>query len=269
VTAQLRTEVIIVAHDPGELLQGAVASAAEQAGEDAVWVIDAESTDGSIERMRSAYPGVSVLAIENRGFSAGNNRGLEATTSPYVLLLNPDAVLASGALATLVAAMDSEPRAAIIGPKVADPDGTVQAGSWGRFPTLAVRTGLAVRRLARRIAGRRDVVPLPAERRQVDWVTGAAMLVRRDAIADAGPMDEAFFLYYEDIEWCHRMRDRGWSVLLEPAASVTHHLGGSAGQGPVTAAAYRRSFEHYCDLYGLWGLRLVGRLGVALRGGRA
>ncbi len=268
-TAQSRVEVIIVAHDPGELLLEAVASAAGQAGEDAVRVIDAESTDGSMERLRSAYPGVTVLPVENRGFSAGNNRGLEATTAPYVLLLNPDAVLGPDALATLVAAMDAEPRAAIVGPKVVDPDGGIQAGSWGRFPTLAVRAGIGVRRLVRRIAGRRDTPPLPAQRREVDWVTGAAMLVRRDAVTDAGPMDEAFFLYYEDIEWCHRMRDHGWIVVLEPAATVTHHLGGSAGQGPVTAAAYRRSFERYCDLYGLWGLRLAGRVGVALRGGRA
>lgn len=268
-TAQSRVEVIIVAHDPGELLLDAVASAAEQAGVSAVVVIDAESTDGSIERTRSAYPDVRVLPVENRGFSAGNNRGLEATTAPYVLLLNPDAVLVPGALDTLVAAMDAEPRAAIVGPKVVDPDGTVQAGSWGRFPTLAVRIGLGLRRLARRIAGRRDAPPLPAERRRVDWVTGAAMLVRREAVADAGPMDEAFFLYYEDIEWCHRMRDHGWIVVLEPSATVTHHCGSSAGQGPVTAAAYRSSFERYCDLYGLWGLRLAGRIGVALRGGRA
>jgi GT2 family glycosyltransferase len=268
-TAQARVEAIIVAHDPGEVLLDAVASAVVETSAAAVLVIDAGSTDGSIERMSIAHPGVRVLPVENRGFAAGNNRGLEATAAPYVLLLNPDAVLAPGALAALVSAMDAEPRTAIVGPKVVDPGGGIQAGSWGRFPTLAVRTGLALRRLARRLTGRRDVPSLPAQRREVDWVTGAAMLVRREAVADAGPMDEAFFLYYEDIEWCHRMRDHGWSVLLEPAATVTHYLGTSAGQGPATAAAYRQSFERYCDLYGLWGLRLAGRIGVALRGGRA
>lgn len=267
--AQPRAQVIIVAHDPGELLLDSVASAVEQAGEDAVWVVDAESSDGSVERVRTCWPDVHVMPVENRGFSAGNNRGLEATTAPFVLLLNPDAVLAPGALATVLSAMEAEPRAAIVAPVVTDPDGGIQAGSWGRFPSLAVRAGLAARRLARRIAGRRDAPPLPAQRREVDWVTGAAMLVRREAIADAGPMDEAFFLYYEDIEWCHRMRDHGWRVLLEPAATVTHHLGSSAAQGPVTAAAYRRSFERYCDLYGLWGLRMAGRIGVKSRGGRS
>lgn len=266
--AQARVQVIIVAHDPGELLLDSVASAADQAGEDAVWVIDAGSSDGSIVRMRAAHPGVRVLPVENQGFSAGNNRGLEATTAPFVLLLNPDAVLAPGALTTLLDVMDADPRAAIVAPVVVDPGGGIQAGSWGRFPTLAVRAGLGLRRFTRRIAGRRDAPPLPAQRREVDWVTGAAMLVRRDAVADAGPMDEAFFLYYEDIEWCHRMRDHGWRVLLEPAATVTHHLGSSAAQGPVTAAAYRRSFDRYCELYGLWGLRCAGRVGVALRGGR-
>ncbi len=79
-------------------------------------------------------------------------------------------------------------------------------------------------------------------------------------------MDERFFLYYEDIEWCHRMRDHGWQVLLEPTATAVHHLGKSGG-GPRSRQAYRESFERYCDLYGLWGLRLASRLGLALRRG--
>ncbi len=90
------------------------------------------------------------------------------------------------------------------------------------------------------------------------------MLVRREAIDAVGPMDERFFLYMEDVEWCHRMRDGGWQVLIEPAASVVHHLGGSTSSG-VAARAYRDSFNRYCELYGLWGLRAVAALGQTLR----
>jgi len=91
------------------------------------------------------------------------------------------------------------------------------------------------------------------------------MLVRRAAVDDVGPMDEEFFLYYEDTDWCHRMRDRGWRVLLEPGASVVHHLGRSAAPEARIAEAYRASFRRYCDLYGLWGLKTLARAGLSFR----
>ncbi len=257
-------DVIIVAHNSGLLLSEAVASAVSEVGEDRVIVVDAESTDGSVAAASARFPQTRVLAVPNAGFSAGNNRGIEAACAPYVLLLNPDAALEPGAVDVLVAAMEAEPDAGIVGPAVRTPGADVQAGSFGRFPSVRVRLGQACRRARLRLTGRADVPELPTRRAAVDWVTGAAMLVRRAAIEDAGPMDEAFFLYYEDIEWCHRMWDRGWRVLIEPAANAVHHLGQSGG--PVAADAYRASFERYCDLYGLWGLRLAGRLSGALRG---
>lgn len=259
-------DVIIVAHNSGALLAEAVASAVAEAGEERVWVVDAESVDGSVEAATSRFPSVHVLPVPNRGFSASNNRGIAATSDAFVLLLNPDAVLERGAIAVLRAAMDAVPHAGIVGPAVRDADGSVQAGSFGRFPSLLVRVGIAMRRVMRRFLSRPDVPRLPRQRRRVDWVTGACMLVRRTSIDAVGVMDERFFLYYEDIEWCHRMRDHGWQVLLEPTATAVHHLGKSGG-GPRSRQAYRESFERYCDLYGLWGLRLASRLGLALRRG--
>lgn len=260
-------DVIIVAHNSGRLLLESVCSAVSEVGEHRVVVVDAESTDDSIASVAGRYPGVHVLRTANDGFAAANNRGIEATGASYVFLLNPDAVVAPGTIETLVSVLEDEPRAGIVGPRVLDPDGTMQAGSYGRYPTLVVRAGLAAKRLWRRFTGRPQTPITPLARIGVDWVTGAAMLVRRAAIIDTGPMDEGFFLYYEDIEWCHRMRDHGWDVLLEPAGSVTHHVGGSGGSGSRAAAAYRDSFNRYCDLYGLWALKLVGRIGVALRSG--
>ena len=265
-------DVVIVAHNAGALLCASVASAIEQAGCDAVWVIDGESTDGSVAATAAEHPCIHVLAVPNAGFSAGNNRGLEATSAPYVLLLNPDAELQHDALAILLGVAEAHPNAAVVAPAVLNPDGSAQANSFGRFPTLASSVGLRFARLADRVAGNDNHSPhLPAYTRPVDWVTGAAMLVRRSAIRDVGPMDENFFLYYEDVEWCHRMRDRGWDVLLEPSARVIHHLGASDVPAARVEQAYRDSFYRYCDLYGLWGLKAVTRAALRARtaaGGR-
>ncbi len=275
-TAAIDVDVIIVAHDSGDLLEVAVSSAAEQGGAGRVWVMDAESADGAPDRVRLAHPGVNIIAVPNRGFSASNNRGIEATHGEYVLLLNPDAELEPGAVEVLVGTERSLRaaglRVGIVGPLIVNADGTTQANSYGRFPTLGTQLWLRVWRLAQRLAGNRTLSPAtPGSATSVDWVTGAAMLVRREAIADAGAMDEAFFLYYEDTEWCHRMYDRGWEVVVDPGARVVHHLGGVGSPSGRVAQAYRDSFYRYCELYGLWGLAGFTRVGLALRhalGGR-
>ena len=259
--------MVIVAHNAGELLQAAVASATEQAGADHTWVMDAESTDGSIAPIADRLPPGNLCPVPNAGFSASNNRGIELTSAPFVLLLNPDAVLGQGALAALLDSAARNPRAGIIGPAVLNPDGSAQANSFGRFPTLSSAISLRLWRFAQRARGNRRLSPkIPAGTTPVDWVTGACMLVRRAAIEAAGLMDERFFLYWEDVEWCHRMNHHGWQVLVEPAASVIHHLGGSVTPTGVAARAYRDSLDRYCELYGLWGLKAVVDAGQTLRG---
>jgi hypothetical protein len=300
----VRSEVIIVAHNAGSLLAEAVASAAAQAGPEHVWVMDAESTDGSVDALRASgvtgggdekkgrdtagtarRGAVHVIPVPNNGFAAANNRGLEAieaatapgpsaspaspaapADAPFVLLLNPDAVLRPGALDVLIATGEADSRAGIIGALVLDDDGVVQAGSFGRFPSLVSAIRLRLWRMGRRLRGNTRLSPkAPTSTAAVDWVTGAAMLVRRAAIAHVGRLDEGFFLYYEDIDWCRRMRARGWEVLLEPRAQVIHRLGGSNAPTETIAGAYRASFYRYCDLYGLWGLKLASRLGLGVR----
>lgn len=259
-------DVVIVAHNAGDLLGDAVRSAAEQAGASHVWVMDAESTDGSVGRLAAGYPDVHVAAVPNAGFAASNNRGIECGTSEWVLLLNPDAGLMPDALTMMLAAGLSDPRVGVVGPLVINADGTAQANSYGRFPTLARMLALRVWRTAQRARGNRVLSPrVPARAVSVDWVTGAAMLVRRAAIEDVGPMDEKFFLYYEDIDWCHRMWDHSWKVVLEPEARVVHHLGKSGAPSGRVAAAYRQSLDHYCDVYGLKGLKAAGHLNAAPR----
>lgn len=262
----LDVDVVIVAHNAGSLLIDAVQSAAQQAGSERVWVMDAESTDESVDTLRSLHSGSHIVAVPNKGFSASNNRGIELTSRPYVLLLNPDAALMPGALEALLDAARSHPAAGIIGAAIYNSDGSAQASSFGRFPTLLRVLGLRVWRLGQRLVGNTRHSPsIPSSVAAVDWVTGAAMLVRREAIDDVGQMDEGFFLYYEDVEWCHRMRDHGWEVLLEPAARVTHHLGGATAPAGRVAEAYRASLDRYCDLYGLWGLKAFAHVNAALR----
>jgi len=266
-------DVIIVAHDSGAALEDAVASAEGQVATGRVVIVDAGSVDGAVEAVAAAHPGVRVIRTDNRGFAAGNNAGLISTCGEFVLLLNPDAVLDERSLRTLVARAKSNRTAAIVAPLVTDPDGTTQAGSFGPFPTL--RTTLVARgnAILNRMSGGRVARPHVLHgTTPIDWVTGACMLVRRAAIEKVGPMDEGFFLYYEDVEWCHRMRDAGWNVLIEPTATCVHARGGSGG-GDTAAAqeAYRTSFYRYCGLYHLRMFALAARIGLTVRvaaGGR-
>jgi len=254
-------DVVVVAHNAGPLLERCIASAAGQVPPQRVLVIDAQSRDGSVEAAAAAYPGIRVQAAENRGFAASNNLGIAGTSGEYVLLLNPDAELRPGAVGRLVAAAQERPRAAVVGAKVRNPDGSLQANQAGRFPSLAQVIALRLWRAWQRLRGNSAMSPRDFDRtRERDWVTGACMLVRRAAIEDAGPMDDAFFLYYEDVEWCHRMRDHGWVVLQEPDAEIVHHLGGAGGGSAAGRRAYRESFYRYCDLYGLRGLKAAARL---------
>jgi N-acetylglucosaminyl-diphospho-decaprenol L-rhamnosyltransferase len=266
-------DVVIVAHDSGELLERAVASVEGQVAPGRVIVVDAESRDGSVEAMASAHPSVRVIAAPNGGFAASNNVGIAAGSGQSVLLLNPDAELEDRGLASLIVRMRANRSVGIVGPKILDPDGKLQDGSYGQFPTLGRTIITHLNRLVHRASGgimapRSDI----SSTMPVDWVTGACMLVRRAAIDQVGPMDEGFFLYYEDVEWCHRMRDHGWTVLIEPTASCTHRRGGSGGGDSAAATqAYRDSFYRYCKLYHLVGLAIAARLGLGVRrlaGGR-
>lgn len=264
-------DVIIVAHDAGALLQDAVRSASEQVGAECVWVMDAESTDDSVEPVATQFPQARVVRVPNAGFSASNNRGIEATHAPFVLLLNPDAMLLPGAVDAVLASADANPRAGIIGALVLNPDGSAQAEGHGHYPGVRRALGYRIWRTWQRFRGNSAYSPrIPRGTAHVQWVTGAAMLVRRTAIDDVGMLDERFFLYLEDVDWCRRMRDAGWDVLLEPKARVIHHLQQSGVGKAVLADAYVESLMLYCDKYRLRTFKWVmSRIFAAKgRGGR-
>lgn len=269
-------DVVIVAHQAGVLLLAAVRSAAEQAGAEHVIVVDAESTDGSVSAMAEEFPDVRVVPVPNRGFSAGNNAGADVLAAgepaPYLLLLNPDAELLPGALDALVDLAEARPHVAVVGAKILNADGSLQANAFGRFPSLPQAIGLRFWRAWQRLRGNARLSPRDfREPKRVDWTTGACMLVCRDAYEQVGGMDEEFFLYYEDVDLCRRVREAGWDVVVEPRAECVHHLGKSGGDSPRVQQAYRESFERYCRKYGKHALLLFGGGAASMRaalGGR-
>lgn len=194
-------------------------------------VVDHGSTDGSLETARG-FAHVEVVEQENKGVGAGWNRGLAETTQRYVLLLNADAWVLRDAIDRLGAFADEHARAALVGPKLLNPDGTLQRSARG-FPTpwrLATEF-FFLRKLAPRTralnafhAGGFD----HDEAREVEWVGGAAMLVRRATVDEVGGVDESYFMFNEESDWQYRMRAAGWEVWFCPDAEVVHVVGASA-----------------------------------------
>jgi GT2 family glycosyltransferase len=198
-------------------------------------VVDNASTDGSVDVLRR-WPDVRVIEVgSNAGFARANNLALRATTSANVLLLNSDTIVPAGAIDRLVAELDRDPSVAVVGPRLVDGNGRVEL-SFGRM--IGPLNEIRQKRLARSDA----VDGLTRQRRYPDWVSGACLLVRR-ADADAvGGLDERFFMYTEDVDFCAAIRARGRRILFTPDVEVVHLRGRSASTAPVaTNAAYRRS----------------------------
>jgi N-acetylglucosaminyl-diphospho-decaprenol L-rhamnosyltransferase len=192
-------------------------------------VVDNGSTDGTVAFVRERYPEVKLVQSENRGLGAGWNLGLRETTSAYALLLNADAWLVEGALDRLVAFAGSRPRAAVVGPRLLNPDGTLQRSVRG-YPT--------VWRLATEYFFLRKLAPGSSalnafyaggfehdEVRAVEVVMGACMLLRRRAVEQVGYCDEDYFLFSEETDWCFRFREAGWEVVFFPGAECIHVRG--------------------------------------------
>jgi len=194
-------------------------------------VVDNGSSDGTVAFVRERFPEVTVIESENLGLGAGWNTGIRATDSRYVLLLNADAWLVGDALGRLVEFADSRPRAAVVGPRLSNPDGTLQRSVRG-FPTLwrLATEYFFLRKLAPRssalnafYAGGFD----HDEVREVEFVMGACMLLRRDAVTEVGFADEDFFLFSEETDWCYRFRQAAWRVVFFPGAECVHVRGAS------------------------------------------
>jgi N-acetylglucosaminyl-diphospho-decaprenol L-rhamnosyltransferase len=212
-----------------------------------IWVVDNGSTDGTPEMVVEAFPQVHLIASpENLGFAPGNNLAIRAIlqntqhatrNTQYVWLLNPDTEVRPGATAALVAALEAHPRAGVAGAKLLYADGSLQQSAF-RFPGL-VQLAFEFLPLPPRfydtpLNGRypRRLYEGPAPF-LIDHPLGAAMMVRVEAVAQVGLLDERYRMYCEEIDWCWRMRRAGWRALCVPAAHVVHHAGRSTAQVPI------------------------------------
>jgi GT2 family glycosyltransferase len=198
-----------------------------------VVVVDVGSRDGTVALIRGSFPDVRLIEAENRGLGAGWNLGLREAETRYALILNADAWLEGDALARLVAFADAHPRAAIVGPRLLNRDGTLQRSVRG-FPTLwrLATEYFFLRKLAPRSRALNSFYGGGFghdEVREVDFVMGACMLVRRVAIDEVGLLDEDYFLFSEETDWCFRFRQAGWQVLFFPGAECVHVGGASHG----------------------------------------
>ncbi len=192
----------------------------------------------------------------NVGFGRGVNQGIAATSAPLLLIMNPDCRLSPGAIATLRDELLRHDRCAIVGPQILDPDGAVQGSARGdpdMFTGLFGRTTLLRRLFPRLRVARRNVIDVTAASRPslcpsmaVDWVSGACMLARREALHAVHGFDERYFLYWEDADLCRRLRPLGWHVRYVPAASAVHQVGHSS---KTARAASLRAFHESAYLY--------------------
>jgi GT2 family glycosyltransferase len=196
-------------------------------------VVDHGSTDGTVELVRERHPDVRLVEQENLGLAAGWNRGMREVEGRWFFILNADAWADDGALEQLVAFAETRPRAAVVGPRMRYPDGSLQRSVRG-FPTLwrLATEFFFLRKLGPRTrvfdafyATGFDHEP----EREAEFVMGAAMLVRREAVDEVGPVDEGYFLFSEEVDWQYRFWQAGWKVIFWPGAEVFHVLG--AGHG--------------------------------------
>ncbi len=200
-----------------------------------VFVVDNASRDGSAAMVREKFPSVSLIEnTENRGFAAANNQAFTQSRGRYVIMLNPDTVVRGGALETLVEFMDAHPRAGACGGKLLNADGTLQQSAFA-FPTLA-QIFLDFFPLNWRLTNSRLNGRYPrawyerGEPFQVDHPLGADLLVRRQVVEQVGWLDEQFFIYCEEIDWCMRIKRAGWQIWCVPQAEIVHHEAQSTRQ---------------------------------------
>ena len=231
--------VVIVNYNAGKLLLECVASAQQQAGQ--IIVVDNASTDDSIAALHGNFPDVVIIRNErNLGFAAACNLGAQAADGNHILFLNPDCILAPNALSILVKAANSAPDVGMVGGLLTDLDGTEQVGGrravptpWRSFVRAFGFCKLSDRypRLFSDFALHKQ--PLPDHPIEVEAISGACMLARRDTLEEVGLLDEGYFMHCEDLDWCMRFRRKGWKILFVPDARMTHHKGHCSRARPI------------------------------------
>lgn len=245
---------IVVNYNAGGELVTALQSIADDLGErpwEAI-VVDNASSDGSADAVAAFAPNARVLRNrENVGFARGVNQGLAATSAATVLIMNPDCRLERGAFDTLSAELERSDRVALAGPRILNPDGSIQGSARGdpdMLTGLFGRTTVLRRVLPNLGVAKRNVIAadIRGGSIEVDWVSGACMLARRGALKRVGGFDERYFLYWEDADLCRRLRGQGYQIRYIPGATAVHRVGHSSR---VVRSSAIRAFHDSAYLY--------------------
>ncbi len=260
-----RWAAVVVNFEAGPLLAECVGSllADTSAGPMELVVVDNRSRDDSIADLVAAHPVVRVVrAPGNVGYARAANLGTAATKAPIVAVINPDTVVQPDTAGALVSRLEREPRLAACGPRLQNPDGS-DYPSARTLPSIPVAIGHGLLGLwwPRNpfTARYRQLDADPSVPRLVDWVSGAAIWLRRRALDDVGGWDERYFMYLEDTDLCWRLRKSGWEVAYEPAGVVLHVQGASASRRP-----YRMLLEHHRSAWRFARARFTGVRAVLL-----
>jgi GT2 family glycosyltransferase len=274
---EIRVSVVIVSWNTADLLQRCLESVRDhlprRVGHEVI-VVDNGSEDGSAELVRQQWPSVKLLVNEsNEGYQRANNRGMSVARGDYLLLLNADAMLTEGCIATLMRPLDNDPRVGIVGPRLVYGDGSWQRWTAGTDPHLlgAIAFFVFGERISESLAHRSLWLAEDMRSgRPADWVSSACMLLRRAVLDDTGYMDERFFAYMDDVDLCHKARLAGWSVWYEPATDVVHLMGQSTKrQNGAASPTSLRNFNRYFALRHGWAstvaLRAIEVVGFGAR----
>ncbi len=247
-TLREQVSIVVVNHNAGSFLADCVRAGLAQAAE--VLVVDNASTDHSLTTLAAeltSSPGFSLHRTRrNLGFAAACLIGANEATQKHILFLNPDCELTPGTLRRLVQELEKDPKVGMVGGLLTSPDGAEQGGGRRAVPTpwRSFVRAFGLHRLATRwprlfFDFHLHKQPLPTEPIEVEAISGALMLVRREAIDDVGPWDDNYFLHCEDLDWCMRFRQNGWKILFVPDAPVVHHQGACSKSRPIFVEWYK------------------------------
>jgi len=261
----MRLSVITVSWNVSKLLDVALETlkADLQGIEAEVFVIDNASADDSVEMVRRKHPWVNLIANEeNLGFAKANNQAMRMAKGNYIFLLNPDTEVRPGAIAELLKFLEEHPKAGIVAPQLINSDGSIQR-SCRAFPTFIA--------MLYELMGLSKMFPNDPrfgaykmldfehdELREVDQPEGAALLLRREVIDQVGILDEGFFMLFEEVDWCYRIKQAGWQIWFDPAAKIVHHYGQSIKQvkAKMILSSHRGLYRFWSKHYakGRWYL---------------
>ncbi len=241
--------IVITSYNSGDLVGNCIESIAKNIKQHSceIVVVDDASVDGSADMVRDKYPQVKLIINDiNQGYVRSNNAGMSSAGGRYVMSLNSDTVVLDGSVDKIIRFMDEHPDAGAVGPKLLNSDGSIQLQARRGFPTpvnsLLYFSGLSRLFPKSRLFGGYLLTYLDDKSAaEVDSLCGAAMVVRREVIDKVGLMDESYFMYGDDLDWCYRIKQAGWKVYYLPEAEVIHY----GGRGGSRRRSFRNIFEFH------------------------